>query len=182
MTMRFKSDSICIAVLPCDSVAILIALCVSMRFLLLGLAVSAEGSSGRVIYHANPDVDGKPWYDDVLLVEEFHPDGVTPKELHSGRLRALVHLSVPGDHDPMILCFVHAFRTAKRKQGARSFQFDIAAPEARWTEEVPYSCMRFAYSYGDQPVMWLLDTESISSGVWVQESFDTPGDFIFIKH
>ena len=139
-----------------------------------------------MIYHANPDVVGKPWYDDVLLVEEFHPDGVTPKELHAGRIRALVHLNVPGDHDPVILCFVHAFRAARRKRNgagvAGSFQYDIAAPEARWTEEVPYSCMRFAYTNGGTPVMWLLDTESISSGVWVQESFDTLGYFIFIKH
>jgi len=177
------------AAILCDSIRFQLIPCDSIRFrVILGLAVSAEGSEGHVIYHANPDLAGKPWYDDLLLVDDFEDDGITPKVMHAGRLRCLVQLTLPNG-EIKILCYVHAFRGAKRKQhhgrGGRiesTYEYDIAAPESRWCDEVPYACMRFAYGTRNKPIMWLLDTEIISSGVWVQESFDREGEFIFIRH
>ena len=122
-------------------------------------------------------------------MDEFESDGITPKVMHAGRLRALVQVTPPTG-EPKILCYVHAFRGAKRKirAGGRgggvesTFEYDVDAPESRWCDEVPYACMKFAYGARNKPVMWLLDTEIISSGVWVQESFDREGEFIFIRH
>lgn len=43
-----------------------------------GLGLSAVGSEGAIIYHANPSIDQTPWYDDILLLRKAGSDHTPP--------------------------------------------------------------------------------------------------------
>lgn len=158
----------------------------------IGLAVTATGSTGATIYHASPSVELTPWYDDVLVLDSWRDEvNQTDPILHAGRIRAFVSVKPPRSANgevsrPHVLMLVHAYRTAKsrpgRAGGVASFEHDIGSPAAMWSPEVPYPYMRFAMKSSGKPLFWLLDTETISSGVWVTEDFDRPGNYIFIRH
>ena len=154
-----------------------------------GLAVSAEGSTQRIMYHANPSLKGHPWYDDVLLLDDIDEEGVPI--LHAGRLRAIVSVMLPsatrtsagGEH--IVLVFVHAFCGARHKTSkqGRSRPTTIASlePSKNHHSAVPFPYMQFLYDKNGAPVYWLLESESVSSGVWVQEDFDSSGKYFFIQ-
>ena len=157
-----------------------------------GLAVSAEGSTQRIMYHANPSLKGHPWYDDVLLLDDIDDKG-TPI-LHAGRLRAIVNIVLPtttttresATDGHMVMVFVHAFCGAKpttSKLGRnRSTPMASLEPSKNHHSSVPFPYMQFAYHKGNgAPVYWLLESESVSSGVWVQEDFDNSGKYFFIQ-
>ena len=54
------------------------------------LSVGAEGSQSTLILHACPDVEGKPWYDDVLITTSM-----TPRAYAAGKLRVFVSMYIP---------------------------------------------------------------------------------------
>lgn len=149
--------------------------------LFTGLAVSAQGSSQRIIYHSNPSLKDHPWYDDVLLLDDEDEDGAPI--LHSGRLRAIVSLTLPcGGH--LVMLFVHAFCAAiapTRKRSNRDEPSTQYEPARHHHSKIPFPYMRFAYKANGEPVYWLVDSETLSSGVWVQEDFDNPGKYFFIQ-
>ena len=83
-----------------------------------GLAVSAEGSSNRLMYHCNPSIYGSPWYDDVLILSyETDANGDDVEVLHAGRLRALVSVVCKDVH--IVLALVHGFQGVEKVKPAR---------------------------------------------------------------
>lgn len=159
--------------------------------LFTGLSVTATGSASNVIYHANPSIDGEPWYDDVAILDD---DEGGVKTYHAGRLRAFVQVLLP-DEVCETFAFVHGFRAVALKPGRgkkgkgkdggyqpNRFIFEVFEPQARWCDEVPYPYMTFLETASGKPIFWLVPTEAISFGMWVQESFDVPGNYICIRH
>lgn len=151
--------------------------------LFTGLAVSAQGSSQRIIYHANPSLKDHPWYDDVLLLDDEDEEG--EPILHSGRLRAIVNLSLPDDGGHLVMLFVHAFcaatTTTRKRTKREETPPPLYEPARNHHSKVPFPYMRFAYKPNGEPVYWLVESETLSSGVWVQEDFDNPGNYFFIQ-
>ena len=62
-----------------------------------------------------------------------------------------------------------------------TYEYDVECDAVKWCDEAPFPYMRFAQKSNGKPVMWLVDSQTISSGVWVQEDFDCAGNYIFLK-
>ena len=147
-----------------------------------GLAISAEGSSQRLMYHCNPSIYGSPWYDDVLILSyETDANGDDVEVLHAGRLRALVSVQFEDVH--IVLALVHGFQGVekvkqKSGRGPKYHSFDVM--DCLHDENVRFPYMQFAYQLNGDPVYWLVDSETVSGGAWVQENFDESGKFFFV--
>jgi len=165
------------------------------------MRLSAGGSPDPTIFHAGPAVYGKPWYDHVRLL--FHQEGgmlsqggersgvVGNFAFWVGKLQTFVCL--PGPQECVhLLALVHLYgsvdRKGKKGKGkaargfAKNYVYDMDAPSARadGVPGVPFQVMEPCYYSNGDPVLWLVDTEVISRGLWAQQCFDRPGKYWFL--
>lgn len=107
------------------------------------------------------------------------------------------------DGEDRILAFIHLYRarrTRKRKKTGgedrdpweKNYVYSVYEPESMGPtfrsivegEErnfcIPFPMLVPAYN-GRKPFFELIDSESISSGVWTQEDFDCPGVYWFME-
>ena len=155
------------------------------------LRVGAEDSpDGSLTYHAHPNIEGHPWYDDVLLLEEAQPR----LKYTLARLVAFVFVRVPVEAfgvadkqapQEFMLAFTHAFcapGTKGRITDLYSPQCRVAAyaaPVASRAGRIPsrvtlprFPMMQLAFLASNKPVVRLVDTLSISSAVWTTPNLD----------
>ena len=144
-----------------------------------GLSVHAQGSTSNIIYHANPSIDGKTWYDDVSVLDSVTAVRGTPR-LHAGRLRAFVVLH-ESDGTAHTLAFLHGYR-AHTLRNNNTPNLNVFDKRSQWCDEAPYPFVKFLTHSNGKPVFWLVDVETISAGLWVQQSFDTANSFIILQH
>ena len=145
------------------------------------LSVGAEGSDARTIWRANPDVEGRPWFDDVLILAATNSDGSPVYEL--GRLLTFVRIEVlsiaAGSEDfatsTHIMALVHMFcapgthgqiRDVYHKRSMARYDTRAGA------FNIPFPMMELAYTKRSVPIYHMIDTESISSAVWTHCNLD----------
>jgi hypothetical protein len=140
------------------------------------LRITVEDSTQPFIYHCAPDVDSRPWYDTVLyqalneVGEEF---------TYAGRLMVFVQLTSPGEAH--LLALLHCY--CSPAEDGNIYDINNAMCLANYNRagyEVPFQRMAMAY-IREKPVFELVDTEALSSAVWVQEDFDNKDIFWFIR-
>lgn len=155
-----------------------------------GLSVTAKGSDAPVIYHANHDVEGLPWYDTLLIWV-----GTTEeREYIYNAGRAVTFLSVQSidktNPEVSILVLLHLFcarKDRKREQhqkisGEGNKVFDLYDEYSLSTVPgIPLPVMKLAYKSSSTPFLYLVETESISSAVWTQKDFDDPDLYWLIR-
>jgi hypothetical protein len=151
-----------------------------------GLSVTAEGSEKSVIYHANPEIDHAPWYDDLVFQA-----WVGEKEvLVAGSAEVFVDISVPGNaffnqeyveaggECNFHLVLVHSYRARSLQNGQPIW--DLFHPRSLYAantnpncKNIPMPLMVHAYEPRNRtkPVFDLFPTSAISSGVWTQDDF-----------
>ena len=170
-----------------------------------GLRVKAENSEGSVMFHANPFVEGSPWHDDVVVHFEDNGGGVS---FCFAKIMTFVDVFVcdrssgTGVHTKHVLlhmyCAINQRKRAphERIEGEGNNVFDIDDELfSCGIDGVPLCRGRAAYVVVPSrrgrktelretrnPYFILVDTESISGGVWTQEDFDHPGTYWFIRH
>ena len=156
------------------------------------LRVGAEDSEATLTYHANPNVEGEPWFDDVLILEASVPRVV----FSLVRLLAFVVVVVEEEDEPQeyMMAFGHAFCApgTQRHGNNGGPVFDVYAPESRvagYVAGAPSASGRYKTAriparvtlphfpmmqLTAPPVVRLVETESISSGVWTNPNLDQP--------
>ena len=147
------------------------------------LRIKTETSERSLIYHACPNEEHKPWYDSVLYqVCQEDDDGVEQNTFFcAGRLMVFVKVeTVSGESSMMAL--VHAYCCAPPPPRGQPYCYDVNDPAALADRNIlPLARMKFAYWNNNKPLLELIDTETISSALWVQEDFDLKGHFWFIQ-
>ena len=151
------------------------------------LRVRAEGSDDSLIYHAVRSEGGTPWYDSVLyLVAEAGSDeceeGVEDKVYYcSGRLLIFARIDRNDGNPPLMMALLHPYRCPKLGPG-NSHIYDVGDRAAVGVPNVhPLQRMTPAYQRDGKPVFELVDTESISTALWVQQDFDLQNLYWFIR-
>ena len=150
------------------------------------LRVGAEDSPDATLtLHAHPNIEGVPWYDDVLLLGEREPR----LKYTLARLVAFVLVRVPRDaaadgvEQELMLAFTHVFCAP----GSYGRVVDLYSPECRVAaylageagskpRKVPvprnrvtlprFPMMQLAFEpkpRSTTPIMWLVDTLSIKA-------------------
>ena len=175
------------------------------------LRVTADGGKGGLTYHANPCISGKKWYDDVIILdkgaeteeEEYKEDTENEQEekhgehevvsntktFGAGRLISFVFISTPSHPEKQehIMAFVHRFRNIKELQYGRINEEDYDVEHTKLSPcnaHIPFSCMKLSFKNNGRrkiPDVSLIDSESISSGVWTHQDYDHPGNFWFLR-
>lgn len=151
----------------------------------LGITADSENS---VIYHAAPDINGEPWYDNgLILVEE--EDSESDRVVYNvGEFQAFLAIDYHGEVETKISALLHLYcarpsnHAAPRKHRSKTI-YDVYHPDSMTTvPDVPLPVMQFAYNPDGTPTLYLVDTESIQSAVWMQQDFDTPAYYWCIRH
>ena len=161
------------------------------------LAIGAESSESILLLRAKPSVDGKPWYDDVIIkVEEESGEGNTRVFHEAGKLRTFVSIRIPhcaevqqelvdSQEAPrdrvLIMAFLHLYcapeKVSKRRRQKPSMVTDIFSDACmpKYNPRgfnVPFPYVEFAYHRNGNPFFSLVDTETISSPVWAHPDLD----------
>jgi hypothetical protein len=157
------------------------------------MRLTAKGSSDTIIFHANPEVYGRPWYDHVSLLCE-QPGGKLDKtgarvgvggghSFWAGRLQTFVCLHVEGQLDRLLaLVQLYGVKTNTRSQAmSKKYIHDMESPAILrdGARGVPFPVMEPCVYNSGKPYLWLVDTEVISKGLWVQRCFDRPSHYWF---
>lgn len=150
----------------------------------LGISANSENS---VIYHATPDLNGEPWYDNgLVLVDEEDP--ASNRVIYNvGEFQAFLAVESREGSDSKLLALMHLYRArsdpgSQRKQ-RRDTVYDVYHKSSMTTvPNVPLPVMTFAYNPDGTPTLYLFDTESIQSAVWMQQDFDNPSNYWCIRH
>ena len=143
------------------------------------MRLTAEGSPGPTIFHASPSVYTKPWYD---FVRVMCADAGEPY-FAAGLLQAFVCVHLPEEED-LFLALVQLYGS-RTKSSAVSiearYDWDMASPRAfqHGVKGVPFPVLQAGVYKNGDPYLWLVDTESISRGLWAQQCFDNPTNFWF---
>lgn len=151
------------------------------------LKLRAEGSDDSLIYHAVRSEGGTPWYDSVLYLvseagEEDQEEDEGATYYCAGRLLIFARIDT-GDcnQSPHMMALVHTYRCPKLAPD-RSHIYDVNNPAARGAPDChPLVRMTPAYLRNGKPLVELVDTETLSSALWVQQDFDKENLFWFIR-
>ena len=103
--------------------------------------------------------------------------------LHAGRFRALVSVTCGNVH--IVLALVHGFQGVDKVQpssGRGPVYHSFNVRDCMHDEDVRFPYMQFAHQRNGDPVYWLVDSETINGGAWVQEDFEEKGNFFLLAN
>ena len=163
--------------------------------------LTAHGSNDNLIMHANPCLAGAPWYDFVQILAADAHGRFNEEGEHVGTgggfafwsAKLVVFLSVHDKRschsEDAFLSLVHLHgvrngRAVNRPQGKRlrndrapacEYIHDLENKAIHASPTIPFPVVQPCHFRDQKPMLWLVDTETISSGLWGQECFDVPG-------
>jgi hypothetical protein len=165
--------------------------------------VTAQGSSASTVFHAHPMLKQKPWYDYVSLLAGDARGGLNSTggaatvegedryAFWAGQLRVFMTVSMDGSADEHLLSLVHLFgvrrgkcnRAKVRRVAEYEYCHDIDNAETQVDAQsnVPWAYMEACVWPNGDPYLWLVETEVISTGLWVQPCFDRTDRFLFLR-
>ena len=165
--------------------------------LFTSVLVTATGASDRIIFHANPQVCGYPWYDFVRVLAEddggkLDEHGVETTDgggfaFWAGRMMAIMDVvDAVGGHHMLALLQQFGVKEGTTSRAGRDNKYihDMSNPvmfQRPARDNVPFAIMEPCVWGSGEPYMWLVDTEAISRGLWAQRCFDNPGKYWFLR-
>jgi hypothetical protein len=168
------------------------------------MVVTATGSTGHILFHANPMLYEKSWYDYVSLLAgdprgslgrtgaALTEEGGDRYAFWAGRLQVFLRVTLPGSNEEEhTLALVHLYgvhrsragraKVARRVEHDYCHDIDNSLTHLPAHSNVPWPYMEACVWPNGDPYMWMVETGIISTGMWVQPCFDNPEKFWFLR-